>query len=493
MTGVDGATGRPTTLPPLLDAALAGGRAYDIIVINAGINDLGRGNQSATVVMGNLVGMIQKAAGAARGAVVVIGPWANRFVARTSDNEAQRRSLLRMLDAYFRDPAAAAGAAHPKLLLDRIEAREFAFWDLPPAERDRLQDDMLHLTEAGYDALGAHVFATLLDSGVLADIKCGCVPGRAGWGGGAPAGGVRGGLGGRALLARGHGWPAGGGGVDLRWGGHWSQPSSERPLIASACCIPRAGRSLLCHALRAPGPPAAAGLCAAPRAPLPSCKRSRRLHPWTRRPRRMGPPCRWPRPPPPPLPPRPPRRLRGPPQPARLLPCWRDSCLALQRCRPAVSKHRPTPLPARQAAAGEASSPRFGGSTADLGHSGSRQPGEAGSPRAWGPAAACRGPSRPQEGRLIAADCILSCAVASKVLKRLQGDTDAPEARVPESVHIAAALRLPQFWIFHPGYHGRVVKAAVSRSAPARGMGSNPIGSIFVLRASAVPLDPRAH
>jgi lysophospholipase L1-like esterase len=191
MTGVDPATGKPTTLPPLLDAALSGGAKYDIIVLMAGINDLGRGNKTAGLVMANLASMVQKAAGAARGAVVVVAPWANRFVSRGSDNEAQRRALLDMLGAYFRDPAAARGDVHPRLLLDKIEAREFAFWDLPPGERDRLQDDMLHLTEAGYDTLGAHVFGTLLDSGVLADIKCGCAA--AGAAGGSRAGG-KGGL-----------------------------------------------------------------------------------------------------------------------------------------------------------------------------------------------------------------------------------------------------------------------------------------------------------
>ena len=44
---------------------------------------------------------------------------------------------------------------------------------MAPDQRSRLQDDELHLTAAGYDLLGGHVFGTLVNSGALAALKCG--------------------------------------------------------------------------------------------------------------------------------------------------------------------------------------------------------------------------------------------------------------------------------------------------------------------------------
>lgn len=171
MTGLDRVT-LPQLLSRELNAIGAGGArpTYDVIVLEGGINDIGRGNKTAAATFDNLKAMVSSAARSARYAVVFIPPWANRFVTRDSDNEAQRQKLLVLLNDYF---AAARGSGPPALLLlDGID-REFAFWTLPAADTARLQDDKLHLTPAGYDALGGRVFEKLLDAGVLADIKCG--------------------------------------------------------------------------------------------------------------------------------------------------------------------------------------------------------------------------------------------------------------------------------------------------------------------------------
>lgn len=167
MPGVDN-DGRSTTLTALLDKTLAGGARYDVVVLLAGINDLGRGNKTAGAVFDNLMAMVDKAAGAARHAVVVVEPWANRFVSRDSDNEAQRQRLNRALAAALDGGADAS----PRVLLDDVEARDFRFWELPAPQRDRLQDDALHLTAEGYDRLGASIAATLSRAGVLRDIAC---------------------------------------------------------------------------------------------------------------------------------------------------------------------------------------------------------------------------------------------------------------------------------------------------------------------------------
>jgi lysophospholipase L1-like esterase len=170
MPGLD-AAGRETTLLELLGRELAAAPGdYDLILLMGGINDLGRGNKTAAAVFTNLQSMISQASRRARAAVVLIAPWANRFVARTSDNEAQRLKLNTLLRSYF-DGAKDAGP--PRLLLDEIEAGEFRFWDLSGEETKRLQDDMLHLTVAGYETLGAQLFGFLKQNGVLADIKDG--------------------------------------------------------------------------------------------------------------------------------------------------------------------------------------------------------------------------------------------------------------------------------------------------------------------------------
>lgn len=139
----------------------------------AGINDLGRGNQTADRVFVQLQSMISRASGAATTAVVVIAPWANRFVARSSDNETQRLRLLQMLLQRFEPARVAPGL--PKLLLDRVAFDQFRFWEQPQDQRRQYQDDELHLTERGYDTLGGHVFDTLAKGGALAALKCGCV------------------------------------------------------------------------------------------------------------------------------------------------------------------------------------------------------------------------------------------------------------------------------------------------------------------------------
>jgi len=168
MTGLD-TSGKETTLLQLLERELSARQRFDVIVLMGGINDLGRGNKTAVSVFNNLQGMADKAARAATAAVVVVAPWANRFVARTSDNEAQRLKLNAMLKGYF----AGGKDAAPRMLLDEIEAREFSFWTLPSEEVRRLQDDMLHLTADGYNLLGGQLFAFLQQNGVMSDLKCG--------------------------------------------------------------------------------------------------------------------------------------------------------------------------------------------------------------------------------------------------------------------------------------------------------------------------------
>ncbi|KAI8467522.1 MAG: hypothetical protein J3K34DRAFT_523682 [Monoraphidium minutum] len=180
-----GPDGRPMLIPQLLDTALSEARAaqggaqggagaapYDVIILMAGINDLGRGNKSADDVMAQIRGMASKAGGAATTAVVVVLPWANRFVARGSDNEAQRLRLTSLLQQWAAATPRLGGPGGPRLLLDEAAKGPLRFWDMPKAQRSRLQDDELHLTKEGYDLLGGHLFGTLLNGGVVAALRC---------------------------------------------------------------------------------------------------------------------------------------------------------------------------------------------------------------------------------------------------------------------------------------------------------------------------------
>lgn len=115
-------------LPQLLDNKLAEGPRPDVTIIMGGVNDLGFGNQTAATVFGNLKAMYERAARGTSYAVVAIAPWANRFVARSSDNEAQRVQLVAMLQAFF---GALRAAGPPVMLLDSIESGPFRFWDMP--------------------------------------------------------------------------------------------------------------------------------------------------------------------------------------------------------------------------------------------------------------------------------------------------------------------------------------------------------------------------
>jgi lysophospholipase L1-like esterase len=171
----DEADGKEKNLQEVLQRELGGGTRYDIICLNGGINDLGRGGRSAYEVWGNLRSMIEAAARSADHAVVYVAPWANRFVGRDSKSEVERQQLLRELDNYFTSSGKRPGGP-PMQLLDRIESAEFAFWNQSPEERSRYQDDALHLTRAGYDVLGAHLFRTLSDAGVITGMRCGPPP-----------------------------------------------------------------------------------------------------------------------------------------------------------------------------------------------------------------------------------------------------------------------------------------------------------------------------
>lgn len=164
MPGPD-AQGRTTTLGPLLLWALAQGRQqqkrYGLVLLQGGINDLGRGNKTASAVLPRLQTMI-RAAAATPGvqAVLFVLPWPNRFVAASSDNERQRQLLVQGLRQW-----AAGWTGRSLLLLDRIASNEFDFWGRP--QQRKYQDDALHLTVAGYDLLGGHVFGTLKAGGAL--------------------------------------------------------------------------------------------------------------------------------------------------------------------------------------------------------------------------------------------------------------------------------------------------------------------------------------
>lgn len=334
-------------LPQLLDKHLAQGPKPDILIIMGGINDLGAGNQTAAVVFGNLKAMYERAAGSAAYAVVAIAPWANRFVPRGSDNEAQRVKLAALLQGYA---ASQRAAGPPVMLLDTAEAGLFRFWDMPPVRRrrgsgalarspalvpqrdttlararsarhawprparlprpqaqvDALQDDKLHLTAAGYDALGGHVLHTLRDAGVLAAIKCGCAAAA------------------RATAARRRaGWAGGGGGVQDAACSLAAYRAAAAPL-APVTCLNRCRQHVI-------PPPPCSGCRASLRRPAPSQRPSRRWRPldrssWSRRPRRHQPAQR--------------RRGRGAAQarPARSQRRWRRRRWRRPCCRP--PRHR---------------------------------------------------------------------------------------------------------------------------------------------------------
>jgi hypothetical protein len=94
-------------------------------------------------------------------------------VARGSDNEVQRLKLLAMLKQYVAAHSNSNADSWPRLLLDDAAEGPFNFWEQPEEQRRRYQDDELHLTAEGYDFLGGHVFGMLLDSGVVAALRCG--------------------------------------------------------------------------------------------------------------------------------------------------------------------------------------------------------------------------------------------------------------------------------------------------------------------------------
>lgn len=152
-----------------IEAAAAKGKPFDVVVVLAGINDLGNSNQTAAVVFPRLVQIYDAAR--ARGAdVVVVPPWPNRFVARDSKNEAQRLQLNQQLAQYA---AGQQGRTRPGTFLLRLPPSSFDFWNMQTARVKQLQDDLLHLTPAGYDALGGEVFNEL--SGPVAQARgCAC-------------------------------------------------------------------------------------------------------------------------------------------------------------------------------------------------------------------------------------------------------------------------------------------------------------------------------
>ncbi|KAF6263336.1 SGNH hydrolase-type esterase domain-containing protein [Scenedesmus sp. NREL 46B-D3] len=167
------------TLVPLmrsqLQQAKQQGVNYQWVVVMAGINDLGAGNRTAAAVMARLAEAYQLAL--ASGAnVLAIPPFPNRFVDRSSKNEQQRQQLAVLVRQWVaQQPAADCG--QPRVYLQELPGFWFDFWSMPPERRAEMQDDMLHLTERGYDMLAWQIFNGISPRVTLQGCLC---PARAG-------------------------------------------------------------------------------------------------------------------------------------------------------------------------------------------------------------------------------------------------------------------------------------------------------------------------
>ncbi|WIA22955.1 hypothetical protein OEZ86_009882 [Tetradesmus obliquus] len=123
----------------------------------AGVNDLGAGNYTAAAIMPKLVEAYRLAT--ASGAnVLAIPPFPNRFVSRSSKNEQQRLELAVLMRNWVAAQPAAGDCGQPRVYLAELPSFWFGFWSMPPERRAEMQDDLLHLTEKGYDMLAWQIF-----------------------------------------------------------------------------------------------------------------------------------------------------------------------------------------------------------------------------------------------------------------------------------------------------------------------------------------------
>jgi hypothetical protein len=90
--------------------------------------------------------------------VLAIPPFPNRFVDRGSKNELQRQQLTVMMRNWTAQQPAATDCGQPRVYLQELPGFWFNFWSMPPERRAEMQDDLLHLTQRGYDILGAQIF-----------------------------------------------------------------------------------------------------------------------------------------------------------------------------------------------------------------------------------------------------------------------------------------------------------------------------------------------
>ncbi|KAF8066376.1 VPS37-2 [Scenedesmus sp. PABB004] len=148
------ASGAPldVTLLPLLRSKLADaaarGEPYAWVVVMAGVNDLGAGNRTAAAVMPRLA---------------------------EAPNERERQRLVAAIRSAGAAAAGAAGAADcgaPRLHVLSLPPEWFGFWSMPAGRVASMQDDLLHLTPAGYDMLGGLVFNAISQATPLRGCLC---------------------------------------------------------------------------------------------------------------------------------------------------------------------------------------------------------------------------------------------------------------------------------------------------------------------------------
>lgn len=104
--------------------------------------------------------------------VVVIAPFPNRFVAKTSPNEIERQKLIALMQAWVSGQPKTSDCGKPRVYLLQLPASLFNVWNMPAAKVAEMQDDLLHLTEAGYDILGQFVFNAISTRVPLRDCLC---------------------------------------------------------------------------------------------------------------------------------------------------------------------------------------------------------------------------------------------------------------------------------------------------------------------------------
>lgn len=125
--------------------------------------------------------------------VLIVSPWPNRFVSRSSDNEHQRQLLGNMQREYVNGPVNSKRSGPKAYLLD-LPAEWFDFWSMPAQRVAQMQDDLLHLTPYGYDMFGQLVADKILSTLSPTECLCPCSNGSGGGGGGSGGGSGGGGM-----------------------------------------------------------------------------------------------------------------------------------------------------------------------------------------------------------------------------------------------------------------------------------------------------------